>query len=118
MHVSNELFPVFGKLLKPHISFICTVSGKQISEGQCFCATCGSKCPPRLSTDVPFGETEGKQRVLKFSEFPQNRNSDFDTLTHVKAVERGDRFVTKRKEKQGADMVKVSGSFKLEIAFT
>ena len=91
------------------VQMFCTVCGNQISKQQCFCSVCGSKCPQGPSTVVPFCETEGKERVPTFSEFMQNRNSDFDNLSHIKSAERKDRFIPKKK-KQGAEMVKVSGS--------
>ena len=85
----------------------CTQCGNQISQGHCFCAVCGSKCPPISNTVVPFVETERKD-VPTFEEFFKQRNSDFDGLTQVKAAERKDRFVPKRKKKPAADLVKVS----------
>lgn len=85
----------------------CTQCGNQISQGQCFCAVCGSKCPPISNTVLPFVETERKD-IPTFEDFFKKRNSDFDGLTQVKAAERKDRFVPKRKKKPAADLVKVS----------
>lgn len=81
------------------LQMFCTQCGNQISQGHCFCAVCGSKCP--------FVETERKD-VPTFEEFIKERNSDFDALTQVKAAERKDRFIPKRKKKPAADLVKVS----------
>ena len=84
----------------------CTQCGNQISQGQCFCAVCGSKCPPISNTVLPFVETERKD-IPTFEGFFKKRNSDFGGLTQVKAAERKDQFVPKRK-KPAADLVKVS----------
>lgn len=59
---------------------------------------------------LQLGEEKEKERVPTFSEFLQNRNSDFDSVTKVKTAERRDRFLPKKKKKQGADLVKVSDS--------
>ncbi|KAJ7380682.1 hypothetical protein OS493_007048 [Desmophyllum pertusum] len=90
-------------------TMFCTVCGNEIGQGQCFCGTCGSKCHPTTSdTMLQLGEEKEKERVPTFSEFLQNRNSDFDSVTKVKTAERRDRFLPKKKKKQGADLVKIN----------
>ena len=89
----------------------CTVCGNQISQGQCFCAVCGSKCLPAKSGTIgTFLESQEKEHVPSFAEFLQNRNSEFSRVNEVKTAERRDRFKPKRKKAKGVDKVKVGAT--------
>ena len=57
------------------------------------------------NTFVPFVETERKD-VPTFEDLFKRRNSDFNGLTQVKAAERKDQCVPKRKP--AVELVKVS----------